>query len=448
MKVKMLSRRPDDVQRETKNDIHKVNRNFDPEVHPFEANREYVRAMNAAKLERVFAKPFLGALDPGHGDVVSSCVAHPTRTSRAASASADGEVKVWDLTRKSCVKTLTGGHGGRYVRGLAFNPDGTRIVSVGDDKQIVTWDTASDDGTAEPLQTVASKQIVTGVTFHRSADTFATCGEGSTLLWDSGRTFPIKEFSWGVDSVHAVKFNQIETDVLAAAASDRSVILYDIRAKTPAIRKIVMDLKTNAIAWNPMEAFVFATASEDYNVYAFDSRQLKRPVNVHVDHVGAVTALDYAPTGREIVTGSYDKTVRIFPVDEGHSREVYHTKRMQRLTCVAWSRDNKYILSGSDEMNLRLWKAKAWEKLGIVKDRQRSSIEYSEKLKEKYASHPQVKRVIKRRHVPKHVLNAGKEHHTIKESRKRKEANRRANSKPGSVPYVGERDKHVLNEQE
>ena len=80
---------------------------------------------------------------------------------------------------------------------------------------------------------------------------------------------------------------------------------------------------------------------------------MKRPVNVHLDHVGAVTALDYSPTGREIVTGSYDKTVRIFPVDEGHSREVYHTKRMQRLTCVAWSRDNRYIISGSDEMNLR-----------------------------------------------------------------------------------------------
>jgi len=445
----MLSRRPDDVYRETKNDIHKVNRNFDPEMHPFEANREYVRAMNAAKLERVFAKPFLGALDPGHGDVVSACVAHPTRTSRAASASADGEVKVWDLQRKTCVKTFSGGHGGRYVRGIAFNPSGSRLVSVGDDKQIVTWDVTEDsNNSAAAVQTVASKQIVNGVTFHRSSETFATCGEGSTLLWDSGRTFPIKELSWGVDSVHAVKFNQIETDILAAAASDRSVILFDVRAKTPAVRKIVMDLKTNAIAWNPMEAFVFATASEDYNVYAFDSRQLKRPVNVHVDHVGAVTSLDYAPTGREIVTGSYDKTVRIFSVDEGHSREVYHTKRMQRLTCVAWSRDNRYILSGSDEMNLRLWKARAWEKMGIMKDRQKSSIEYSEKLKEKYASHPQVKRVMKRRHVPKHVLNAGKEHHIIKDSRKRKEANRRANSKPGSVPYVGERDKHVLTEHE
>jgi len=40
--------------------------------------------------------------------------------------------------------------------------------------------------------------------------------------------------------------------------------------------------------------------------------------------------IDYAPTGRELVTGSYDRTIRIFPVDQGHSREVYHTQRMQR----------------------------------------------------------------------------------------------------------------------
>jgi WD repeat and SOF domain-containing protein 1 len=39
---------------------------------------------------------------------------------------------------------------------------------------------------------------------------------------------------------------------------------------------------------------------------------------------------------------------------------------MQRLTSVLWTKDNKYIISGSDEMNIRIWKAKAWEKLGIV----------------------------------------------------------------------------------
>jgi hypothetical protein len=41
-------------------------------------------------------------------------------------------------------------------------------------------------------------------------------------------------------------------------------------------------------------------------------------------------------------------------------------------------------------MNIRLWKAKAWEKLGVVKDRQRTALEYTEKLKEKFSSHPEV----------------------------------------------------------
>jgi len=85
-----------------------------------------------------------------------------------------------------------------------------------------------------------------------------------------------------------------------------------------------------------------------------------------MDHVDAVIDVDYSPTGKEFVSGSYDKTIRIFETDKGHSREVYHTKRMQRLSCIKWSLDNKYIISGSDEMNLRVWKAKASEKLGIV----------------------------------------------------------------------------------
>ena len=33
---------------------------------------------------------------------------------------------------------------------------------------------------------------------------------------------------------------------------------------------------------------------------------------------------------------------------------------------VKWSLDNKYILSGSMEMNIRVWKARAAEKLGVV----------------------------------------------------------------------------------
>lgn len=43
---------------------------------------------------------------------------------------------------------------------------------------------------------------------------------------------------------------------------------------------------------------------------------------VHMDHVSAVLDVDYSPTGKEFVSASFDKSVRIFPVDKGHSRWV------------------------------------------------------------------------------------------------------------------------------
>lgn len=62
VKVKVLSRSSNEFFRETKQDLHVVQRNADPKVHPFEKAREYTRAVNAAKLDKVFAKPFVAAL--------------------------------------------------------------------------------------------------------------------------------------------------------------------------------------------------------------------------------------------------------------------------------------------------------------------------------------------------------------------------------------------------
>ncbi len=125
-------------------------------------------------------------------------------------------------------------------------------------------------------------------------------------------------------------------------------------------------MKTNAIAWNPMEAFNFSTASEDHNCYTFDMRYLNNTLSVAKGHVSAVMDIDYSPTGQEFVSASYDKTIRIFGSRSGSSRDVYHTKRMQKAFCVKFSMDSKYILSASDDGNIRLWKANASEKLGVV----------------------------------------------------------------------------------
>lgn len=54
-----------------------VHRNLDPALHPHEKAVEYTRALNAAKLQRVFAKPFLGSLP--HSDGVTCLARNPAQ---------------------------------------------------------------------------------------------------------------------------------------------------------------------------------------------------------------------------------------------------------------------------------------------------------------------------------------------------------------------------------
>ena len=69
-KIRCLSRNIDDYVRDSTNDIQKQHRDYNPDSHPFEGQREYVKAVNAAKLTKAFAKPFLYDLD-GHNDSVN-----------------------------------------------------------------------------------------------------------------------------------------------------------------------------------------------------------------------------------------------------------------------------------------------------------------------------------------------------------------------------------------
>lgn len=50
---------------------------------------------------------------------------------------------------------------------------------------------------------------------------------------------------------------------------------------------------------------------------------------IHKDHNFAVLDIDYSPTGKEFVTESFDKTIKILNNNEIFSREYYHDKRMK-----------------------------------------------------------------------------------------------------------------------
>uniref|UniRef100_A0A0D9WRR6 Sof1-like protein domain-containing protein n=1 Tax=Leersia perrieri TaxID=77586 RepID=A0A0D9WRR6_9ORYZ len=347
----VVSRSTDEFTRERSQDLQKVFRNYDPALRTQEKAVEYTRALNAAKLEKIFARPFIGAMD-GHVDDVSKTICQFP------------------------------GHQGA-VRGLATSTDGDFLVSCGVDCTVRLWKV--------PMLKMVDPNDAIGDASEWDGNLFATVG-AQVDIWDQNRSEPINSFEWGKDTVLSVRFNPGEPDT-----------------------------RCNSICWNPREPMNFTAANEDTNCYSFDARKLDEAKVVHKGHVSAVMDIDYSPTGREFVTGSYDRTVRLFQYNGDHSREIYHTKRMQRVFCVKYTYDGTYLVSGSDDTNLRLWKSKASEQLGVLLPRERRKQEYLDAVKERYKHLPEVKRIVRHRHLPKPIYKAGSLRRTMVEAENRKE---------------------------
>ena len=76
-------------------------------MHPFAKARERTRALNAAKIDRIFAKPFVAALE-GHLEAVETMSRRPESLTAIASGSWDGGM--YASARYSEVLVLHGSH--------------------------------------------------------------------------------------------------------------------------------------------------------------------------------------------------------------------------------------------------------------------------------------------------------------------------------------------------
>ncbi|PNX89608.1 ddb1- and cul4-associated factor-like protein [Trifolium pratense] len=89
MKVKVISRSAEVFTRERSQDLQPVFKNYDPSLRPLEKGVEYVRALNAVKLDKIFARPFIGAMD-SHVDAISSMARNPSQLKEIFAGSMDG----------------------------------------------------------------------------------------------------------------------------------------------------------------------------------------------------------------------------------------------------------------------------------------------------------------------------------------------------------------------
>ena len=105
--------------------------------------------------------------------------------------------------------------------------------------------------------------------------------------------------------------------------------------------------------------------------------------------------------------------------------------------------DSRYIVTGSEDTNVRIWKSHASDPLAPLLPRQKEKLQYNEKLKKKYKYNHEIKRILRHRHLPKFILKRKQTKQFQKEARHRKVENIRANNRPEDAPFIPERKKDL-----
>mmetsp|Transcript_13497 Transcript_13497/g.42479 ORF Transcript_13497/g.42479 Transcript_13497/m.42479 type:complete len:507 (-) Transcript_13497:849-2369(-) len=445
---------------------------------------EAVRAIAAAKIAKFAAKPFVTALN-GHAEGVYSILPHPNANDCVLSAGFDSVIQVWSMRKRVPVWGIPDAHGGRPIRGMSFPSYATTeqglpsstFVSAGDDGSVHQWALPFASVSVDSLTDAARKQLatpvrswtssfpLTAVQFQRTLSQvpsafsdgksssssavaggligstsegnvwFGTSSSAGLTIWDMSRSDPLREYrdDWTDAGATTLRFSPTETQIVATAASDCSIMLYDLRGDVP-MRKIRTRMRTNAISWNPVEPYIFATASEDHNMYTFDMRKLDKALQVYKDHLYAVLDVDYSPSGRQLVTGSYDRTVRLWNASHGRSHVVYHGQRMQRVFATRFSPDSRFVYSGSDDGNVRVWKTDATAPLRPMPAHERQHREYQKRLRKEFQHLPEVRAVAAQERLPKDLYRARKLERVQAAAEARKVRNRNSVRKAGTEP--------------
>ncbi|MCP5230879.1 MAG: pentapeptide repeat-containing protein [Zoogloeaceae bacterium] len=161
----------------------------------------------------------------GHADVgradLTACTFSPDGT-RLVSAGDDDSVRVWDAVSGEMLRTLRG-HEGR-VLSCAWSADGARLASAGADDSVRVWDAAS----GEALRTLRGHQGgVWSCAWSADGTRLASAGDdGSVRVWDAASGAALRTLRGHEGGVLSCAWSADGTR-LASAGSDGSVRVWD-----------------------------------------------------------------------------------------------------------------------------------------------------------------------------------------------------------------------------
>jgi WD40 repeat protein len=283
-----------------------------------------------------------------HDDWVTS-VAFDRDGTRIVSGSRDRTVRVCKTDTQELLLALPGHKQG--VTSVAFSPDGKSIVSGSEDGNVRIWDSANGD----PLRVLPGHHgWVNSVAFSPDGK-FLVSGstDGTVRVWDADSGELRHEMKGHNQSVTGVAFGR-DGNGIVSGSEDGTIRIWDadsgkLRRELPghegAVTSVAFGRDGNGIV----------SGSEDGRIRIWDA-DTGNPLHVLGEHECGVSAVGFSPDGKRIVSGSQDGRIRLWDVDSGKSLPG-PAGHEDRVTSVAFSPDGKCIVSGSRDETVRLWDA-------------------------------------------------------------------------------------------
>jgi WD40 repeat protein len=307
---------------------------------------------------RPWLRPLQFALIPPGTGLIRTLAGHATVLTgvsisrdgrRAASASWDSTLKVWDLQSGRELHTLEGHSGLLSVNGVAMSADGRRVVSASRDRTLKVWDLES----GRELHTLEGHvDSVNGVALSHDGKRAVSASDDRTLkVWDLERGRELRTLAGHTDAVRHVALS--EDGRRAVSASDDGTLkvwdleggheLHTLKGHSGAVSAV-------AVSGDGRRA---VSASHDRTLKVWDL-EIGREIRTLTGHSDPVWSVAITTGGEYAVSGSEDSTVRIWNLQTGRQVRTL-TGHSLVVTGVAVSGDGQRAVSGSWDQTIKVW---------------------------------------------------------------------------------------------
>ena len=297
-----------------------------------------------------------------HNDSVTSVSFSPTQDTLATS-SRDNTGKLWDL-HGNCLVTFAGHT--RLVNSVSFSPNGDAIATASSDTTAKLWDLQGNC----LLTFTGHNDSVTSVSFSPKGNAIATASKDDTAkLWDLQGNCLVT-FTGHKESVNSVSFSP-NGDAIATASDDKSAKLWDLQGKC-LVTFIGHNHWVNSVSFSP-DGDTIATASEDKTAKLWDLQG--NCLVTFTTHNKSVTSVSFNHKGDTIATASEDKTAKLWDLKgnlladfsgyQGNllKGEADFVELKSPINSVCFSRDGKFLITGSQDGKVRFWPIESLDEL-------------------------------------------------------------------------------------